>query len=447
MGGFAALYFALSSTLVFTIMLLFTFFLLAIGREDIPTFVGTGLAILAPVTGRLDITGPIVVIGPQLAVIAGVLVSMLLGKEWLLTSSRKRNNHIGVLVISLLALPFLSTFTSNYTDYVHLLPLYCSNILFSFSLFMLLKQSSNNIRWASWGILIAATVATIIALQDWDGLQRLSLDGNVRAVANVYGAALMLLLIPQLLPDANGIRAFPLSTAQLPRLALILALGVLLAATASRGVLLAIIIMTTAAIAANIRANMSRSSIVNTAILLLLIGTVLLLYELPSSLRDRVAMDVSTDGRFAIWGTALAQLRPIEVMFGAGLNRFPSLSPSGMYAHSVFLDHFASFGLTGITILVGMFASLGIMVARYSSVAAGCIGLYICAAYATHGHINTISYWVLLALAFSVAWGARRKTASSKVNQNVGGLEESQGTTTGHEECYPALTQSNSGTK
>lgn len=371
-----------------------------------------------------------------------ISVVVIAGLWW--ASRGLRYTRVQVVVIAMLGLlPAAGLVTtlvrSTYTD-LWLLALVASFAALAACLGLLGSQGH---RWRSsmlLALLFAAFGAAVVALfvDPVEAGARLTLAGRVRILANIVGpgiAVVLALLLMRLAAVPNEQVPVPKPLSSLPVLAIaLLILLYTLSLTASRGVLLAITVSALAstgvlALAGNLRTQASArrtstrgqatrrpsrgsglSSLALATAVLMATAAILNYYSnehdggttttasrsvsLAGSI-ERLSLPVSEDGRWAIWHDVLGSLQGISLWFGSGTNSFPRIS-GRMYAHSVYIDAYVSFGVLGILLLVACLAVLATVLLSKRDVVGVALLTYLLVSYSTHGSLLSGSFWLLL---------------------------------------------------
>ena len=142
------------------------------------------------------------------------------------------------------------------------------------------------------------------------------------------------------------------------------------------------------------------------AILIITIAVVVLV-ALPTIPADRLPFAEGTEGlrllreaelddnlRFRIWSRYVAQITPVQLVFGSGVNGFDDMI--GTNPHSVFVGAFSSFGMIGAAALLALLVFTGNQVLRARAPAAAGALVYSIVAMTTSYDINRPDFWVML---------------------------------------------------
>jgi len=265
---------------------------------------------------------------------------------------------------------------------------------------------------------IAVLAISILSL-DVESAWRLAVGGqqgaDVRNLANRLGIAFML-VVGGLVYEYRGAGKsfFPFQNRPLAQVSFLLLFGAGVAATVSRGVILAILVGLLVMVISNLFVR--RSPLVlngkRAFISIMLIGMIgaisvlyIDIYIAQGHLTRRVMEAVSDPGesnRIRIWNNVLRQLNGSEWIIGA-TRGFKTLSTQNFYAHSVFFDALVTMGLLGLGGLLAFFVYVGIkLVASHNTYGIGLL-FFLGVSFATYGSLASKQFWLLLGVVLGLA--------------------------------------------
>ncbi len=305
----------------------------------------------------------------------------------------------------------------------------------------IMKHEREGLFFIGHGLIAASVIGGVggflyIGSSDYEVVQeigtggRLAIGGNVRAVANVVGLGLFILIASALLKRRDffyheqGERMFPLENNITLRAFFILLLGFFLAATAMRGMIVALAgglfaVIVVSMLFSGDRRNRFQLSIWALPIIGIVIYSVMVLtltYIDPEILggqfalrMERLIYEPLSDPRVAIWMGTLGQLVGKEWFFGTGLGTFRWMAAQAgffFYAHSVFVDLLVEMGVVALFSMLGF---LGLVFHKfYKQKNVFGIGLlvFLILSFSTHGSSSSKAFWITLGLVYGLALAA-----------------------------------------
>lgn len=356
-------------------------------------------------------------LAPMAAVIVGfgALRAVFTGRLYL---ARDR------LIIALWLIPvgcLIASAANGYWTYAHLIGLVAAHVVLMTFISTVAKVDRNGLTVLVHACIVSAILVLFMALVEEATLHgRFGVAGRVRPAANTLGLAIVLIVAG--LIDRRSGRPWIPAYARSSRLGipLLLVLGVALAATVSRGVLLATtvaclivggghMINVSRARGVRIRPGVLYGGLFVSGVLLVAVisGGQEIFGGETQALEERLQRNAADDPRIRIWTSTLSSMPSHGWLVGAGMNSFVDLSMLKgrmYYAHSVFVDAFVSGGLLAlIPLLIFLAGMLGRSV-RYRNLSAVCLITFTCLSYLTHGHLNVSAFWLTLVLVYALTY-------------------------------------------
>ncbi len=243
--------------------------------------------------------------------------------------------------------------------------------------------------------------------------RRLAVAGNIRALANTCGFVCVG-LAGYLLFASRPQQARRLGPARrgkpwiLP-LVQLAGVGTLLLATLSRGVIVAVLAaLVSAGWVLVFRVLHKRARLTGNlflgAVTLALGAGVFLSGEYGDRLFSRLReFQDGIEVRAELWDAGLGAMTPTQIVFGSGIASYRELASAAgydMYAHSVFIDTFSSFGLIGVVVLGYLLARNFLVAYVESDLLSTALLSFLVYSHLTHGAINSVTFLVFLAITF-----------------------------------------------
>ena len=274
--------------------------------------------------------------------------------------------------------------------------------------------------YALCGLIIVLVALSTSITADYDGLKygRLSINDNVRSLANAVAISLMMLMsgiLSAVRRKGNGNLLFYAAAV----------IGVvILFATLSKGAIIAFC----AGIATVFL--MSKIPLYKKIIFgILFVVVVLLVVDKLSQNEalntDRLMENTSDlNGRTDIWMTYWRQMNRSagRLLFGFGPGDLLRMRIMDYYAHSLFMDILFSYGVVGFVLVIGGFIVTWRKVLLSKQPLAISLMVFAILLYATHGIANNSSYYIIMGIATGVA--QRKGSQAMDGNQKGCGIKE-----------------------
>lgn len=238
---------------------------------------------------------------------------------------------------------------------------------------------------------------------------RLSIDGNVRIVANVVGFGLVG-LIGCFLDSENAKKISSFLSNKIIILILVVLFLCAILLGLSRGILVTIICSSVIMMILNL-SNLSKLNKVKFITLCFCGGFVLVYFSVVFFANNPLFLKYITENplenlRILIWLAGIRQLHGWQWLWGAGVGQFRELAMANgfdFYSHSIYVDVLVSLGIIGLFCFMILILSIGFNLFKQKNVIGAGIYCYCVIAFSTHGHLNSRIFWIALAIAHSLS--------------------------------------------
>ncbi len=321
-------------------------------------------------------------------------------------------NFLSVSLI--LCLGLINLYRDQSPDRIGHLLLFCIAVSYCFVIYDYMASG----RVDTFHLMSVLAIATVLAgvvevyLGGYVGsARRLAVAGNIRALANTCGFVcvgfagyLLFASRPWQRPRLGSAQRGKPWLLPLVQLACV---GTLLLATLSRGVIVAVLAaLVSAGLVLLFRVLHKRARLTGNlflgAVTLALGAGVFLSGEYGDRLFSRLReFQDGIEVRAELWDAGVGAMTPTQIVFGSGIASYrelASLAGYDMYAHSVFIDTFTSFGLIGLVAL-GYLLTRNLLAAyAHSDLLSTALLSFLVYSHLTHGAINSVTFLVFLAI-------------------------------------------------
>ncbi len=328
--------------------------------------------------------------------VSTLLVSLPL---YLSMSSVRSATHWAFPLIIVIGLAFLSYYFGIDSQFSTMAVFFSSLLIFV----QVLDSSVTPEEFFDYTVLATAIIVTILFLDALNGnlnlrFGRLAINDNIRDLADLVS-------IPAFL-------SWSLLFVGNKRKALLLIIGIVssfvLLLTVSKGALISTALGVFFVILASGKKTMLKNSLL---LLLVVVPILIVVYRYSSTNLEGFHLDRLTEeyngfsGRTDIWSMYAGALfsNTDTVLFGFGPGDIKRLLYSDMYAHSLFLDMFFSYGvLMSAVWIVVLFLLARSIIKSGVSLALGLL-VFTIFLYSTHGVVTAPMFYVLMALSYSLS--------------------------------------------
>ena len=349
---------------------------------------------------------PFIILIP--AVVAGMVSNMIIAERRLTGMPGAR------FALSLLIAFMLSAIASDSLDIGQLRMIVSAALMLIMSLSIAWSISTDEL--GIWVVghasIVAAIITVYIGLGTGDVSWRIAVGDNVRLLANSVGVALIFVVSALMQTSSKDHPTLPYQGSRASLLVIAIMCVASIAATVSRGVMAAIVIVLICSSIGSIVFNDSQSRLRTVArngsvlLLVAVVGIVLVPYidQLIAGgrLMERILLawyNPEENLRWTIWASAIGGMAQAEWIIGSGPGTFRALAQSAgydFYAHSVYIDIFVSTGIIGVGVLLAYIMYVFWNVVNHKSVLGLALCLFLLIGFVTHGSASTKEFWVLL---------------------------------------------------
>jgi hypothetical protein len=252
-------------------------------------------------------------------------------------------------------------------------------------------------------VIVAACVATAVAVYQIEGAARLNIAGNVRKVANIVSIAVVFVMLRMFV--YLGLRR------NVWDYILLGGLCVALTATLSRGAMLAVGFTGFSLLAmSNLWSRRGRFGTALVAVAIIITGVLLALRyddKITGGYAKRITDNpgqIGSNIRWEIWRKTWGRLDGIEKFIGSGPGSFSdNASAAGfdLYSHSVFADALVTTGIIGGGALIVFSGAVVLYSIRRRNIHAAVFSILAISLFITHGSVTgSLDFWVLLGMGF-----------------------------------------------